>query len=347
MPGQIIPIGVGTAAPYPRQLASGVGPNRFIDPGNTNPPIIFEPPEALSGGSLEIFMIASGGTNWGGCQVWVSTEGDTYAIAGTIYKGARQGVLTAPLPSHADPDITDILSIDLGEDGGQLLSGTQADADSFVTLCFCDGELISYETATLTGPSLYNLNYLRRGVYGTPINTHTVGSNFARFGPNDPSLFRYTYPASFIGKTISIKLPAFNVYGQAAQSLADIDASSYTLTGNGSVVPTNVSVWFLSMAIVAGRTITRYTFGEAVNFPANFVGSHVTAGIGATATVIFDIAKNMTNFGTLTFATGALNGVLASSVSSFISGDVLTIAARTSDPTLLNISGLLAGTSGT
>jgi len=31
---------------------------------------------------------------------------------------------------------------------------------------------------------------------------------FARFGPNDPSLFRYRYPASFIGQTIHVKLPA-------------------------------------------------------------------------------------------------------------------------------------------
>src|SRR5205085_9329137 len=123
----------------------------------------------LSGGDLEIWVIASGGANWGGCQVWVSSDGNTYALAGTIYRGARQGTLTATLPSHADPDTADTLSVDLSESQGQLLSGTQADADDFVTLCYCDGELLSYSTATLTAAHRYDLSYLRRGVYGPPI----------------------------------------------------------------------------------------------------------------------------------------------------------------------------------
>ena len=74
-----------------------------------------------------------------------------------------------------------------------MLSGTQADADNLVTLCYVDGELISYRTATLTAAYQYDLTYLRRGVYGTAINAHSAGSNFARFGPSDPSLFRYRY----------------------------------------------------------------------------------------------------------------------------------------------------------
>src|SRR5262249_34875748 len=158
-----------------------------VDPGNTNPPILFEPPPALSGGDLEVWLIASGGPDWGGCQVWVSSDGNTYALAGTLYRGARQGVVTANLPSHADPDTADTLAVDLSASQGQLLSGTLADADNFVTLCFCGGELLSYQTATLTAPYRYDLTYLRRGVYGTAIGAHAPGAAFARFGPNDAS----------------------------------------------------------------------------------------------------------------------------------------------------------------
>src|SRR5579863_6406588 len=169
MTGTITPIGVGTATLYPKLTTTGTGYDMLVAPGNTNAPIIFEPPAALSGGALEVWLIASGGANWGGCQVWISSDGNTYALAGTVYRGARQGVLSANLPSHADPDTADTLAVDMTESQGQLLSGTSADANNFVTLCYCDGELISYESATLIAAYKYNLGtLLRRGVYGTP-----------------------------------------------------------------------------------------------------------------------------------------------------------------------------------
>jgi hypothetical protein len=344
MPGTITPIGVGTAPLYPRLSTAGDGVDTLADPGDSNPPIIFEPPTALSGGVLEVWIIASGGPDWGGCQLWVSSDNATYALAGTIYRGGRQGTLTAALPSHADPDSIDTLSIDLGQSQGQLLSGTLADADNFVTLCYCDGELLSYQTATLTALCQYDLTYLRRGVYGTPINAHSVGSNFARFGPNDPSLFRYRYPGNFVGQTIYIKLPAFNIFGQRLQDLSTLTADTYVLTGAGAVATVTVPIQYLGVP-QAAQPITRYTFGEAVSFPANLAGSSCTAGTAATAAQIFDIAKNGTNYATLSFAAGGAVATFAGPAQSFISGDVLTITPQATDTTLANISGYLAGTS--
>jgi hypothetical protein len=429
MTGTIIPIGVGTSPSFPKLTSAGTATNRLVDPGNTNSPIIFEPPPALTGGAFEVWMIASGGIetdvtsaittsgaalhfagplspaivpgclaqdataptvipigatvldvtvvdathttvtldanvtgagvgnvdtitfyspNWGGCQVLISSDGSTYTNAGVIYRGARQGVLTATLASHADPDTVDTLSVDLAESQGQLLSGTATDADDFVTLCFCNGELVSYETATLTAAYRYDLlTRLRRGIYGTPIGSHSAGANFARFGPNDPSLFRYPYPASFVGKTISIKLPAFNIWGQALQSSAGLDVFTYTLTGAGAVQPMNVSWQFLAIPQI-NVPILLYTFGEAVNFPANFDGSPTFISTAATVTTIFDIAQNGTNFATMTAAAGATGaGALTFSgpASSFISGDVLSIIPRRTDATLAYLAAVLAGTS--
>jgi hypothetical protein len=233
--GTIAPIGVGTAALHAKQATAGAPLDPFVDPGDTNAPVVFEPSAALTGGAVEVWIIASGGADWGGCQVWISSDGSAYGLAGTIYRGARQGVLAASLPAAADPDTGDTLAVDLTPSQGQLLSGTQADADNYVTLCFCGGELVSYETATLTATYRYSLTYLRRGAYGTAIGAHAAGAQFARFGPNDPSLFRYTYPASFIGQTIFLKLPGFNIFGQALQGLAGIAAHSYTLLGTGGV----------------------------------------------------------------------------------------------------------------
>jgi len=235
--GTIKPIGVGFAIAYPRQHSAGPPVNMNVAPGNANAPIVFEPPTSLFG-DIEVCLITSGGPEWGGCFVWVSTDGNTYSIApGRIYKGARQGTLTSNLALHADPDTVDTLAVDLTESAGQLLSGTPSDRDNFVTLCYCDGELVSYQTATLTAAFKYNLTSLRRGVYGTPISAHQSGSMFARFGPNDPSLFRYKYPGNLIGQTIYIKLQSFNIYSQALQSLAAVPAYMWTLNGSGTIIP--------------------------------------------------------------------------------------------------------------
>ena len=212
MTGTITPIGVGTAVLHAKQATAGAPLDPFANPGDTNAPIVFEPPAALTGGAVEVWLIASGGADWGGCQVWISSDGSHDALAGTVYRGARQGVLSAILAAAGDPDTADTLAVDLTQSLGTLLSGTQADADAYVTLCYCGGELLSYETATLTAACKYDLTYLRRGAYGTPIASHAIGTSFARFGPNDPSLFRYLYPASFAGQGISIKLPAFNIF---------------------------------------------------------------------------------------------------------------------------------------
>lgn len=342
----ITPIGIGTAALYARQTTAGSGIDALVDPGDSNGPIIFEPPGALTGGAVEVWLIASGGPNWGGCQIWVSSDGSTYAMAGTIYRGGRQGVLTAMLPSHADPDGADTLSVDLSQSQGQMLSGTISDADTFVTLCYCDGELVSYQTATLTAAYNYDLTYLRRGVYGTPIGAHSAGASFARFGPNDPSLFRYRYPASFTGQTISVKLPAFNIFGQALQDLSALTPTSYTLTGAGAVpAPSYVSgSW--SGAPAAGQVIERYIFATPTNFPAGLAGSYGTAGIAATAAASFTIAKNGTGVGAMDFAAGATSATFSlATATAFAAGDVLTIIAPASpDASLANLAWTLAGT---
>src|SRR5712691_3159667 len=346
MTGTITPIGVGTATFSPRQSSAGSGVDTLVAPGNSNPPIIFEPPAALSGGDLEVWLIASGGTNWGGAQVWVSSDGNTYALAGTLYRGARQGVLTATLPSHADPDTTSTLSVDLTQSQGQMLSGTTADADNFVTLCYCDGELVSYQTATLTAAHKYDLTYLRRGVYGTPIGAHSTGASFARFGPSDPSLFRYRYPASFAGQTIHVKLPGFNIFGQALQDLSGLTPTSYTLTGAGAVVaPVYVSGSFAG-APGASQVIERFIFAAPATFPAGLTGSFGTAGTAAAAAASLAIDKNGSAVGTMNFAAGATSATFMMGTStSFAGGDVLTIIAPAlPDATLANLAWSLTGT---
>ena len=187
--------GYSTAVLYGKQSTAGYIPNWSTGPGDVNMPLIFEPPAALLSGDLEIWVALSGGPNWGGAQVWISSDGSSYAYAGTIPGPATQGVLTATLPSYggSEPDTTNTLSVDLTESRGELLSVSAGDAANLATLCYAGGELLAYQTATLTTTSHYGLTTLYRGAYGSPIGSHSSGAQFARL---DQAIGRFPYPST-------------------------------------------------------------------------------------------------------------------------------------------------------
>jgi len=168
--------------------------------------------------------------NWGGCSVWVSPDNATYAQAGKMYGPSRMGVLTALLSSSADPDTTHTLSVDVAKSTGILNGGTASDADNFRTLCYVDGELISFQTASLTSAFHYNLaTRLRRGVFGSPVNTHAAGAAFLRL---DDGVFVWEADPTLVGTTIYFKFTSFNKFGLMEQSLAS--ATAYSFAFNGS-----------------------------------------------------------------------------------------------------------------
>lgn len=193
-------------------------------------PIIFEAPAKLTGGTgLEVWVAAAGrDTVWSGCQIWISTDNETYKRAGVLNGNSRIGVLSTNLPAADDPDTTNTLKVNLSQSRGELLSGTQNDADLFATLCWIGGELISYENATLTAAYNYDLTYLRRGAYVTDVSDHPSGTKFARL---DGTIFKYPFTKEMIGQTIYVKCLGFNQYGGGQQSLADAVAYAYTITG--------------------------------------------------------------------------------------------------------------------
>lgn len=169
--------------------------------------------------------------NWGGATVWLSTDGDTYNIAGQILGASRQGFLTASLPAPSgEPDTVNTLGVDLVESGGVLSSGTALDAQSGITLCLVDNELLSYVTATLVSSNVYDLTTLYRGQYGTTAAAHSSGAPFVRV---DGSVFQVALQESFIGVPIYVKLQSFNVFGQAVEDLSECTVYTYTPTGAG------------------------------------------------------------------------------------------------------------------
>jgi Putative phage tail protein len=231
------PLGAATATLYATQPVINNPLNRAVAPDSVNPPIIFEPPSALAGSTPQLWIAASGGAsgvadaNWGGCNVWISTDGASYVQIGTIVGPATQGVLTASLPNYAgtNPDAGNTLAVNLAESGGTLSSVTSLDARLGNTLCIVDSEFLSYTTATLTSARHYSLTGLYRGLYGSAIALHSSGAQFAFLTNN--SIFKYGLPAPYVGVTLYIKLQSFNVFGGGLQALSSCTAYTYTPTG--------------------------------------------------------------------------------------------------------------------
>jgi Putative phage tail protein len=333
--------GYSTATLYPKQSSAGYVPKWNSPPGDINPPIIFEPPAALLTGNLEIWVALSGGPDWGGAQVWISSDGDSYALAGTVNSPATQGVLSADLPPHTSPDNASVLSVDLSESQGQLVSVSSNDAANLVTLCYVDGELLAYQTATLTAANKYALTNLYRGAYGSSITDHAAGSQFARL---DNSIGHFSYPNSLIGQTIYLKFPSMNIVGGGLQSLESVPAYSYTVSGRGQTASIIVSGSYNGRP-PSDFLMQSYVFASPATLPAGLTGSRGTATVAATATTTINIQKNGTTVGTMTFAASASTATfMMNSTMTFSAGDVLTLVApSTADATLANLAWTILG----
>ena len=220
------PVGVHTVSEYPTQPSLGYSADYNVSPGNAHAPVIFEAPLQLTGGEPQIWMATAGGDMWGGAEVWVSTDGDSYTRVGAVNHKARFGSLTAALPNGAVFDRTNTLSVEIS--AGQMTGGTEQDSRDLLTLCYVDGEFLAYANAELKGVGRYTLGNLTRGAYGSAIDSHAAGSQFARI---DEALFKYAVPRNWIGRTVWVKLVSYNVFSGGIQDLASVPAYSYTIKG--------------------------------------------------------------------------------------------------------------------
>ena len=92
--------GVSNPAFNPNASASGFQPNWGVPAVPINPPLIYEPPPSGTGGVAQIWVGASGingggGSQWGGANVYISTDNVTYSQIAVITAPMRQGLLTA------------------------------------------------------------------------------------------------------------------------------------------------------------------------------------------------------------------------------------------------------------
>jgi len=250
-------VGVSTPGANPSNGAVSFQPNQGAAANSVNPPLIYEPPPALTNNVAQVWVGASGGSggvvdpNWGGAFVWASVDNATYSQIGTITQPLRQGLLTAPLARASGWDTTDTLAVNLAESGGVLSGTSAASAQAGATLSLVDGELLAYQSATLTGAYAYNLTGLQRALGGSAAAAHVGGAAFARL---DGAVVQYTLPASWVGVPLYFKFQSFNVFGAGVQDLSTCAVYAYTPNGTGALGP-------VTQALLVG---TNLDFGSVV-----------------------------------------------------------------------------------
>lgn len=243
--------GASSARRYPIQLSSGYAVDRNISPGPVNIPVLFEPTIDYLTDSLEVWAGVSGhSAAWGGAEVWVSYDNTTYNKAGTIAKAAKQGILSQPLAVGVDPDTTNLMHINVAASLATFNSVTQDYADTLATAMWVDGEVIAYETATLTSANNYTLSYLRRGAKGSFIGAHAPGSQFVLL---DDSVFKIRIPTDRAGSRIWFKFRSFNIFGQGLQGLADVISYPYDIAGLSATVLTGLAADMIYLNGVVAR----------------------------------------------------------------------------------------------
>ena len=189
------------------------------DAPDTDTPLIMQPPAELTTSGLEVWIGAKGkGDLWGGCEVYVADDGTNYRAAGTIASSARVGTLVKSI-KETDTSVEVACN-------GTFLSGSQQDAERGNTLCWINGECLSYQGATLLDNGHWRLDGCIRGQHTTTAAAHDAGAQFARL---DASLLRIPFLSEDVGKKIYLKFVSFNIFGAGVQDLAAVKAYEYTI----------------------------------------------------------------------------------------------------------------------
>ena len=217
-----------------------------FEPGNIDYPAIFQPDAQLMHNDNEIWIAVKGqNTNaWGGCNVWVSDNNVNYRQIAKVEFAARIGTLASALTAEAT-------SLEVAIEG-ELISGTEQDAERGNTLLWIDGESLSYATATLLDNGNYRLDGLVRGQYGSVAKDHKAGKFVVRC---DEALVKPTFLDEDIGKTIYFKFTSFNIFGGNEQSLSEVSVYGYTIQGRTTIPP---DVKALDVEVAANGTRRYY-----------------------------------------------------------------------------------------
>ena len=229
------PFGIGTHTVYTPQVGDGASLDLLADPGNAATPIMFIPSLQVTNGVLQLWLVTAGGTDWGGADVYVSDDATTFEFAGTTKRG-RWGTLVTTITSSSTT-----IAIDLSASEGVLASTSSTGAADDLTKIWIGDEVISYETATLTGAFTYSLTGCLRGRQSTTAAAHTSGAALVRM---DEGVFKKEIAYNRLGTNVYVKLVSFNKQGFGRQDISALSYYTFAIPSAPALLPTpsNVAV---------------------------------------------------------------------------------------------------------
>ena len=209
----------GTYAPAKYNVHENERP--FIDYNQAAPSVndvaIFQTVGDVGGN--QVFVGVNAPSGWGGCSVWVSDTGENYRRIGSITQQARMGRTKNAFDKSAN-----VCDVVLNQ--GVLKTATHIDAERANTLCWINGEALSYEGVETHPDNWYTLKGLVRGQYGTNAINHNANERFVRV---DEALFRYPYRKEDINKTVYLKFTSLNLFGSNEQGLDEVQEHTYKI----------------------------------------------------------------------------------------------------------------------
>lgn len=350
-----------TAAGTP-QSSSGPGTGGSVAPGNVNTPIFIETVPALNPAGPQLWIcVSSSSLSYGGCAIWMSLDGgSTYGSQpiGVVRGSQTMGlVFNTNYPTHADPDNTDTLQVNLTESLGSLTSVSSSAQNTFwPSLWYLSGggtlivngqtltipyELGAFQTATLISANEYALGPPnRRGVFNTPITTHNIGSGFSYL--SDGLVFKMNLSQSMIGVTLYFKFTAFNTTGGNEEELSSVTAYPFTPTGlvgwtynsggTGGTTPTgtppadfanDLYMYVPGKYTAASQEIWSAEPARPVTLPAGLTDSVASCDAAPTASSI-SLVINKVSGGVAT-AVGTVNFTSGSTVGTFTFSSAVTL----------------------
>ena len=195
------------------------------DPEDIRAPLMIIPPADLvtSASGLELWIALQGqNADWGGCDVFASTKDGAYELYGRHNRSSNYGYITSAMTSSSTTVDVQFTNVDTVE----ILEGSATDAENCLTDIWINGECMAYTGSTLIGLNAYRLTGLIRGKYGTAAVSHAINDGFAVL---DGGLFSVQLTKQLMDKTLYLKFPSFNVFGNSNQQLNDVEYYNHTV----------------------------------------------------------------------------------------------------------------------
>lgn len=243
--------------------------------GDVNPPIIFEPTPGLFPGLLgpQLWLvISSSSANFGGAQVFISTDGGSSynpapggpgADNNVAMGNAVTGVLTADWPAGTDPDSTNNLLLDLTESKGTLQSFPTAIEDNFEFPCYVQSKTVTIDVGGVATAEGATVEVEDGGILFGAIGTLEVGGVAVADDSSDG--FGYELMSYAVATLTGTDLYTLQATG-AGNYLRRAILKAPNNTGNGVDHPINSRFALLNQSNAGTLKI---------NLPSQYIGQQV------------------------------------------------------------------------